>query len=263
MNPFHFGTSHKSLFGVYHLPQAGPERDCGIVLCYPMGYEYIRAHRAFRQLAIHLTNAGFHVLRFDYYGCGDSSGDSEQGEIRQWRTDISTAIGTIRAKCGSLKVCLVGLRLGGTLSMMVGAERDDITSMVLWDPIVNGRAYIQELTTWHRAMLPYSHAQPKSGTRGEKPLTILGFPFTDALLRGLENIDLLAIQQKPAPNILLIESNAEAGQGGFRAHLQSMSARVQYQHLPSPPIWMEDPRQALVPHQTLQSIVVWISKEFP
>jgi len=37
--------------------------------------------------------------------------------------------------------------------MMVGTERDDITGMVLWDPIVNGRAYIQELTTLHREML--------------------------------------------------------------------------------------------------------------
>jgi predicted alpha/beta hydrolase len=189
-----------------------------------MGYEYIRVHRAFRQPAIHLTNVGFHVLRFDYYGCSDSSGDSEQGEIRQWLTDISTAVGAIRARCSSRKICLVGLRLGGTLSMMVGAERDDIAGMVLWDPIVSGRAYIQELTNLHREMLPCSHEQPKSSTQGEKPLTILGFPFTDALLRGLENIELLAIQQKPAHNILLIESNAETGQGRLRAHLQSTSA---------------------------------------
>jgi len=43
-------------------------------------------------VAIHLANVGFHVLRFDYYGCGDSSGDSEQGEIRQWLIDILTAL---------------------------------------------------------------------------------------------------------------------------------------------------------------------------
>ena len=55
--------------------------------------------------------------------------------------------------------------------------------------LVHGGAYIQELTTWHREMLPYAHVQPKRGILGEKSLEILGFPFTDALLVGLESID--------------------------------------------------------------------------
>ena len=54
-----------------------------MVLCYPGGQEYIRSRRAFRQLAIRLSSAGFPVLRFDYHGCGDSSGDDDEGKISQ------------------------------------------------------------------------------------------------------------------------------------------------------------------------------------
>ena len=137
MKPFYFGSQEKPLFGCYHAPQAGPTRDCGVVLCHSMGNEYIRFHRAYRQLAIHLSNVGFPVLRFDFYGCGDSSSGCEQGQLRQWLTDISTAIDEIRRRCGLTKICLVGLRLGGSLAMLAGAARGDINGMVLWDPVVN------------------------------------------------------------------------------------------------------------------------------
>ena len=146
LEPFYFGTLEKPLFGCYHAPPLGPARDSGVVLCYPFIQEYMRSHRAFRQLATQLCNLGFPVLRFDFFGHGDSSGDSEQGEIRQWLNDISSAVGEIRERSRCAKVCLVGLRFGGTLSMMVGAERGDIDGMVLWDPVVSGTDYIEELT---------------------------------------------------------------------------------------------------------------------
>lgn len=230
-----------------------------------MGEEYIRFHRAYRQLAFRLSNVGFPALRFDFYGCGDSGGDCEQGEIRQWLTDISTAVGEIRRRCGVVKVCLVGLRLGGTLSMMVGAERGDIDGMVLWDPVVSGRAHIAELTALHQGMLQCAHVKLKRRMTGEKHTEILGFPLTDSMLTDLENIDLLAIQQKPANNILVIESNEKAGQKRLREHLKSMDVHVAYQHLPSPQIWVwiEDFGKVLVPHRILQSVVSWISEMYP
>ena len=75
IEPFYFGTSSKPLFGCYHVPQSALRRDCGVLFCAPMGSEYVRFHRAYRQLADRLAKAGFPVLRFDFYGCGDSSGD--------------------------------------------------------------------------------------------------------------------------------------------------------------------------------------------
>ena len=70
---FFFGNPGSPLYGSYESPSASVRRDCGIVLCYPLMAEYLRSHRAFRQLAVRLAEAGFPVLRFDYFGSGDSA----------------------------------------------------------------------------------------------------------------------------------------------------------------------------------------------
>jgi pimeloyl-ACP methyl ester carboxylesterase len=263
IEPFYFGMPGMPLFGCYHTPQTIPTRACGVILCYPMGQEYIQAHRAYRQLAVRLSDIGFPVLRFDFYGCGDSSGDCERGEVRQWLTDVSTAIGEIRLRGSVERVCLVGLRFGGTLAMMAGAARGDVNGMALWDPVVSGKTYIQELTILHREMLPYFHATPKRGITGEKPAEILGFPLTDSMLTEINNIDLLTIQEKPAKNILVLESSEEPGEGRLKEHLKNIGAHVEYKYLPSPPIWIANTYRALVPQQSLQSVVSWISEVYP
>ena len=126
MKPFYFRTSDKPLFGVYHAPARGSTRDCGVVLCYPIGHEYVQAHRAFRQLAVYLSKQGFPVIRFDYYGCGDSTGESVQGTIQQWCEDISSAIEEVRDRTRSRKVCLIGFRFGGTLAALAGAIQEHV-----------------------------------------------------------------------------------------------------------------------------------------
>ena len=265
IEPLYFGPSTKPLFGCYYAPLAGVTRDCGVVLCYPMGEEYIRFHRACRELALRLSNVGFRVLRFDFYGCGDSGGRFDQASTGQWLTDLDTAIRDMRRGCGVTKVCLVGLRLGGTLSIMAGSGRQDIDGMVLWDPVINGIAHIEELTTLHHKMLQYAHVKPKRLMTDGKQAEILGFPLADSLIQDLESIDLLAIRHKPANNILVIESNEEVGQERLAQHLRGVGAHVAYQQHPSPQIWVwtEDVIRILVPHPILEATVSWISEVYP
>ena len=82
MRPFYFGDSEEALYGVYHSPQ-GEHRDEGVVLCAPFGQEAMRTHRALRQLATLLTKRGYHVLRFDYRGTGDSALDIYEVDFLQ------------------------------------------------------------------------------------------------------------------------------------------------------------------------------------
>jgi pimeloyl-ACP methyl ester carboxylesterase len=265
IEPLYFGPSTKPLFGCYYTPLAGLTRDCGVVLGYPMGEEYIRFHRACRELALRLSNVGFPVLRFDFYGCGDSGGRFEQGSTGQWLTDLDTAIGDMRTRCGVTRVCLVGLRLGGTLSIISGSERQDIDGMVLWDPIINGIAHVKELTALHHKMLQYAHVKVKRPMTDGKQVEILGFPLADSLIQDLESIDLLAIRERPANNILVIESNEEVAQEQLARHLRHLGAHVDYQQHPSPQIWVwtEDVIRILVPHPILEATVSWISEMCP
>jgi len=265
MEPFYFGESEKLLFGCYHEPEAEPSRSVGVVLCYPMGHEYMQFHRAYRQLALHLSRAGFPVLRFDFFGCGDSAGNGEEGKIHQWLADISSAIAETKRRSHVLKVCLVGLRLGGTLSMIQGAGREDIEGMVLWDPVVNGTAYVKKLRTLHQKMLKFAHVKQKGDTKGGKFTEILGFPFPQPLLVEVEKLDLLSIQTKPADNILVIQSDEKTDQKQLKDNLENMHARVNFLHYPTPDIWtwIEDFGKVVVPYQILQSVVSWIREAYP
>jgi pimeloyl-ACP methyl ester carboxylesterase len=254
IEPFYFGMSTKPLFGCYHAPRSSPARDCGVVLCYPMGQEYINSHRAIHQLAVRLSTEGFASLRFDFYGCGDSSGDCEQGQIDQWLTDLSTAVDEIRKRSGFEKICLVGLRLGGTLAAIAGAQSGDIDGMVLWDAVIDGRPYVRELLAF---------AKLKHRITGESHTEIAGFPLTHSMYTDLEHIDLLTIQNKLANNILLIESREEAAEERFQRHLKSVGTHIAHRYLPGPQIWREEPDRAIVPVQVLQTVVSWLSEVYP
>jgi pimeloyl-ACP methyl ester carboxylesterase len=234
-----------------------------VVFCHSPGDEYIRFHRASRQLAIRLSHLGFPVLRFDLSGCGDSSGDSEEVEMQQWLTDISAAVEEMRRRSGLARICLVGLRLGGALSMMVSNGRGDIDGIVLWDPVVSGKTYVAELKRLHREMLQRAHVQQKQ-LADEHYAEILGFPFPRGLLTDLESIDLFTIQQKPANRLLVIESQEKARGRRLVEHLQQLGAHVTYRHLSFPQfwIWREDVGEALVPHQVLQAVVAWLAEVY-
>src|SRR5436309_10085286 len=122
MRPYFFGGSERQLFGVYYEPRA-PAVAHGVVLCYPMGHEYVNALRGYRQLAMQLARAGLHVLRFDYSGSGDSAGEGELTEVSQWMADIEVAIAELTDSHGLGSVSLAGLRLGGTLATLVASAR--------------------------------------------------------------------------------------------------------------------------------------------
>ncbi len=183
MQPFHFGTSQKQLFGVYHAPEVKTARQSAILLCQPLGHEYLRAHRAFRNLAVALAGQGSHVLRFDYFGSGDSSGDGEQASFEQCLSDLSAAVDELKDMSGLPRVSLVGLRIGAMLAALAARERRDIDRVVLWDPVLDGQRYLDDLCELHASWLLDrlgARATPDT-SRAE----LLGFPVTETFHRQL------------------------------------------------------------------------------
>lgn len=145
MEAFYFGPSSTYLFGAYHPPKLSNRRE-GIVLCSPFGQENMRAHRSLRRLAINLSNLGYAVLRFDYRGTGDSAGTLEGVTADDWQQDIRIAVQELIDVAAVPKVSLLGLRIGALLAAQVAASHQYVSRLVMWDPIVSGQAYLDELT---------------------------------------------------------------------------------------------------------------------
>ena len=274
MNPLFFGSSDRPLYGVYHAPKARIGRRTGVVLCYPFGQEYMRAHRAFRQLSLQLAKAGFHVFRFDYHGTGDSAGDGEAFCLSQAAADTAQAIEELQDMADVETVALFGLRLGGAVAAQVATTHEAVTHLVLWDAIGDGAAYLRELQT--EARLPVTAGTGRGvagGHGGHDPMAtfgVMGYPVPPALQYELAALHLGgsasgvegALRVSPVRALVVSDSDtAEARaltdwcrEGGWTA--ETLVA-------PLPGKWGEVDNwgSAMIPQEAMQAIVTWMSSE--
>jgi pimeloyl-ACP methyl ester carboxylesterase len=261
MQPFYFGTSEKPLFGIHHPASFEAARPWGVVLCHPMGREYVVAHRSLRELAGRLARSGFHVLRFDFFGCGDSSGADEDGSIIQWKEDIAIAIDEIKDQAGVDKVALVGLRLGASLCCLAGIERADAEVAVFWEPIVNGRRYVDELLLEQDARLRAAASPFRPSRTPMNHAEILGFAVSQEMRHELESLDLLTLEKRPASRVLMIENVPRSGPNGFREKLEHLDAQTDFQFIDTPKAWRKgEMNRPLVPIPVLDAIQTWLSE---
>ncbi|MFN0050816.1 MAG: hypothetical protein ACKV0T_01410 [Planctomycetales bacterium] len=259
VEPFFFGGPDQPLFGCYHPPRPVAPRRLPLLLCHPLGYEYVPSHRCFQQLATRLARGGFPVLRFDYFATGDSAGDEAEGRIARWLADIDTAIDVLLRRTRARQIGLVGLRGGATLAWIAAARRSEVTSHALWDPIVNGRDHLAELIAFQESTLlqyPKSYRRP----HGERHDDIRGCEFPEDLEREYQAMDMLSVSPRSRERALLIVSAAEEAEP-LRKHLESnLPGRLTFQHQPGPQIWSADPTKKMVPAEILDSIVTWHSQ---
>jgi len=260
IQPFYFGADHRNLFGCYHIPTR--EQGAPVVLCSSIGDEYIRAHRALRQLAMRLSKAGHPVLRFDYSGCGDSAGEDVDATIAGWLADVSQAIEEVKARARVNRVLLVGLRLGAALAALAAEGRNDIAGMVLWEPVVSGVDYLDTLTQAHQERMWYFLSTPAQSKRvSESGMELLGFTISDRLRAELEQVNLLNLKVQPGRPVFIIEKDEQPLVSQLKQYCEHRGVNLSYQQMDSPVIWKEDPDKALVPHLVLQAIVQWIDGE--
>jgi uncharacterized protein len=255
VTPFYFGHSERPLFGCYHQPSPDRRRRCAVLICQPVGHEYINSHRALRQLAARFAEAGFPVLRFDYYGCGDSPGDAEDAGISEWREDIPAAIVELKRHSGLVEICVVGLRVGASLALMASCLRDDVESLVLWDPVENGRDYCDELLRLEKEMARF---RPRRWIRKSTgAVEVGGFRFSSRLMAEIEEINLLASARVAVRNLLIINSSEEA-ESRLHHHLCGPATHVDWERVQAPSIWLPNAGGILlVPARLLQRIVSW------
>jgi pimeloyl-ACP methyl ester carboxylesterase len=76
-----------------------------------------------------------HVVRFDYFGTGDSGGEESAVTLAGMQRDVTAAIEAVRDISGAARVELIGLRLGANVAARVAEVDSGIGSLVLWDAL--------------------------------------------------------------------------------------------------------------------------------
>jgi pimeloyl-ACP methyl ester carboxylesterase len=259
MTPFYFGTSQRRLFGIFEPARMGGAGTRAAVLCYPWGAEYLYAHRAMRQLAINLSAAGFHTLRFDYFGTGDSAGEATDGDLQGWQDDIASSMQEIREMTGATRTTLVGMRLGATLAAVVAASRsNEVDALVLWDPVVSGQEYLKSLrlSGASKTRRPMASAPSELGGGYE----IQGFPLTDNMVPEFQALDLLALVPALPSRTLIVVSEPLPSHDVLRLELQERSTDpIAVEPIASLLPWIEDPADSgALPVDIIKRIAQWV-----
>ena len=145
-----FSCEQDALLGILSLPKARPLSDTGVVVI--VGGPQYRAgsHRQFVLLARALAEAGHAVLRFDYRGMGDSTGD--QHSFEHVAPDIACAIDTLQRRAPSVRhVVLWGLCDGTSAALLYCSQTRDarVAGLCLLNPWVRSAVSLAKTQVKH------------------------------------------------------------------------------------------------------------------
>ena len=90
-----------------------------------------------------LADHGVSALRFDYRGCGESTGEFQHFTLRSWLEDCRAMYDFLKTQNPRLPVVLGGIGLGGLLSSQLFHEGLG-DAMLLWSPSATGAAALRD-----------------------------------------------------------------------------------------------------------------------
>jgi pimeloyl-ACP methyl ester carboxylesterase len=240
-----FGPPDRQLLGWVTAQQDGG-RASGVLIAAPIGYEHLTSHRSLRVLAEALAGDGHRVLRFDYHGTGDSTGDAwDPDRVGAWRESLHAAARELRDQ-GCTRLTVVGLRLGALLALVEGAGVD-ADGLVAWCPAASGKRYVKELRLLGVEIPPehdrgcgpaYSHAGDVYTAQTLADLAAIAGPSSRPARR------VLIVDDRPAKLASALE---ELGASVTTATAEGSDKMVQ-----------TTAERAEVPHARLEDIRTWI-----
>lgn len=241
------------MFGWFHFPKQAAQHSTGIVICPPIGHEYVHSHRSLRHLADHLASLGFATLRFDYHGSGDSSGlNQDPQRVEAWLESVRQAIVAIKAQTDCTHVGLVGLRLGATFAGMIAGEQQ-LDSLVLWEPCIQGRRYVRELKALHLTATAHD-----GGSLGEDAdIESAGFVITNETAQDLGKLNLKQVTPQ-VKHVLVCRRDDAVDDSSLDDAWTALGSSVEQIRYAGYADMMAEPHFTVVPDAVIHEIGNWL-----
>jgi hypothetical protein len=209
-----------ALYGVDYLPATETGKMAYLFL-QPLGTERNVIDAFQVSLARELASKGVRVLRFDYFGTGDSEGSFSDITFESLMSDVGAAIQFLGEQGYSGKIGLFGLRFGTLIAGCYAEEYpESIGDLILCAPVVKGYPFIyqelmQSLSTQmvlfkeiilNRDQIIQNLRDGKSTmVNGFNLANLNGFPLTRMFLTSTENRNLIGAIRKYRHRCLIIE----------------------------------------------------------
>lgn len=228
MIPIRFGTPNAALYGVFHAADRRPAAPRAVLMCNPFGQEAVRIHRFFRVLAERLAREGIASLRFDYHATGESLGEDDEGDIERWRRDILSAHELLRQRAQTTDISWLAPRLGAALAAHASTSAlPGVRQLLLWQPVVQGSAYLDELRRAHEQTL---RSLPASAHSSPFESEVIGFGISPTLLKQIGGIAPSVYDTVRAERVVLLGNQGDAALPALAKSLQALNMPTE-QHL--------------------------------
>ncbi len=241
-------SNGKRLVGMIHRPAEPASSGPAFLFCHPFAEEKKSSHRALVEIARRLAAGGFGVLRFDFFGCGDSDGDLQDATIAGWLRDIQAARKLLAQEYAGRPAGILGLRLGATLAAIASGNDTNIQHLVMIEPILEGKSYFA--SDLRRMLIKQMMTEGASRMRredvlrkleaGEGSLDFDGFGISGALYRELAALNLRDVKKSAARTLIVQISPRRT----VRPELEELTeayrragAKLAVEPLVMPPIW--------------------------
>ncbi|MFO1023187.1 MAG: alpha/beta fold hydrolase [Planctomycetales bacterium] len=254
--PFYLSSQGQPLFAWLHAPLSDKSLTHGVLICPPLGFEQLHAHRSLRHLADHLSETGAAVLRIDWHGTGDSAGsDADPDRLATWEQNVRDGIRWLRQVLGCKRISVIGVRMGASLAA-AALQSEAVDDFVLWGPISSGRRYVREMMTIDLT----GGDAGKSEAEGD--LEAAGFLLTKQTSLDLSQINLAAIHPL-SKRILIAQRDDRSPDLKLQEAYQNWGIETEQITLPGMGEMLLEPHRGEVPRRALGEISDWLQSVSP
>jgi pimeloyl-ACP methyl ester carboxylesterase len=237
---YYLDIKNKSLFVHEHIPEE--INYAPFIFLNPIFDEKKRSQKFYAETARGFCKYGVPVIRFDYFGTGDSAGHLYEMRISENLNAIKILIEIFQAKYQANRINLLGLRIGGDLVLELAEEiQENIDTLIVIEPIINGKRYLTEQRARRKLFYKLNKMTNISENliiNGNTYEDHQGYPISEKNSSFLENIQ--SLDRKIADkNILLVKLNTISSRA-FVAQLKEKLEKennVCYMNFPCSDFW--------------------------
>jgi len=135
-----------------------------------------------------------------------------------------------------------------------------VASLILWDPVVDGAAYLQELTHMHTSFMRQEmRCWRPSGLMGSEAL---GFPLSSDLKSEIRAVDLTGVKPPHARQVTVLTTNQKPWRERFRGAVAGWTDSTHWIEVTTTSPWNTDRalNAILVPMDVLDAIVARVQE---
>lgn len=242
------GSGGRQLFGFLHCPKAQKNKKAGIIFCQPFADEKNTSHIVITNAARQLAREGFHVFRFDLSGCGDSQGELNEVTMSDWLEDLESAVSWLKRNTDIDRYALWGLRFGSGLALLHYSRNPDVSSLILWQPVLDFKEYINQfLFKKFASQNGFQSLKNNSVSKLTDELAdtgfvyVIGYPITYEMYNSLIEIADTPLSIFPdCPTRILSISSFDRPILKIRRYVDNLSLKkypVHFTHFTTEPFW--------------------------